>query len=416
MKLTNLLVIVGIAGTCLLLGSTSLPAQTFQPGDFVVGGSQWYHADGTYVKTLGAPCTGCFAGVFDLQGAFWQLSIDLSQGIVYVSKYDLSGNLVSYFAATGPFRAQGIFLDAKGNIYIVGTGNQGAVYKYDASGNFLTWWPTHDLGGNPSAWPQKGDLTRDQKKVYLDGVFTLTLSSSAIKGLACGANTVPVSQIRILPDGTYLANNSSNGATAEVDHCTATGKLIRAYSIPLLGGGSTFMSLTGLAFEPDLQSFMVGNYDDNGVVVGVQSVDFSTGNVTTILEFDAGSFVGYSSDIAIFGTVGIANCPLSAPATVTFPSQIVNTTSPPHTVTVKNIGTSPVPIGSVTITGKNAGDFAETDNCSNTTLGVGKKCSVNVTFTPGAIGKRSAALDVANSPGSAICSPLPTNLKGTGTS
>jgi hypothetical protein len=56
---------------------------------------------------------------------------------------------------------------------------------------------------------------------------------------------------------------------------------------------------------------------------------------------------------------------------------------------------------SVSITGANAADFAQTNNCP-ATLNVGSKCTVSVTFTPSIIGAESATLDVndnaANSP------------------
>jgi uncharacterized repeat protein (TIGR01451 family) len=67
-------------------------------------------------------------------------------------------------------------------------------------------------------------------------------------------------------------------------------------------------------------------------------------------------------------------------------------------------------ITSITITGANAGDFADNSTCG-TSLDAGASCQVKVTFTPTASGARSAALTVSDSaPGS----PQKAGLSGTG--
>ena len=82
------------------------------------------------------------------------------------------------------------------------------------------------------------------------------------------------------------------------------------------------------------------------------------------------------------------------PTSLTFAAQTVGTTSAPQTATLTDVSTNnSIKITSVTITGANAADFAQTNNCG-TSLAAGLSCSINVTFTPSATGARSATLTV----------------------
>src|SRR6185437_16290986 len=78
----------------------------------------------------------------------------------------------------------------------------------------------------------------------------------------------------------------------------------------------------------------------------------------------------------------------------------------------KNTGTASLHMAAVTLTGTNAGDFAKTtDTCSGQTIAVNATCSVSVTFTPGALGSRSASLSFSDD---APSSPQTVALTGTG--
>jgi len=68
-------------------------------------------------------------------------------------------------------------------------------------------------------------------------------------------------------------------------------------------------------------------------------------------------------------------------------------------------------INSITITGTNSGDFAQTNNCDGG-LTVGMSCTINVTFTPTAKGLRKGSLTISDS---APDSPHVVGLTGTGT-
>src|SRR6202050_2689426 len=116
------------------------------------------------------------------------------------------------------------------------------------------------------------------------------------------------------------------------------------------------------------------------------------------------------------GTPGAATVTVT-PSSLTFGSQALATTSAPLSVTVTNNSTAAVSFSGFTITGANAGDFAvpaaaSGAACSSTgTLAAGASCTINVLFTPGAAGARTATLELDDN---ATGSPQMVALSGTG--
>ena len=86
------------------------------------------------------------------------------------------------------------------------------------------------------------------------------------------------------------------------------------------------------------------------------------------------------------------------PATLSFGNQAQNSTSAPLQSTVVNTGTGPLLITSITVTGANAADYAQTNTCpiAPASLAVNATCTVTVAFTPTALGVRSASVTVAD--------------------
>ena len=83
------------------------------------------------------------------------------------------------------------------------------------------------------------------------------------------------------------------------------------------------------------------------------------------------------------------------PLTLSFSEQAAGTTSASQTVTLTNNESTALSITGVSISGANASDFAETDNCVGN-LPPGASCSVNVAFTPTAIGARTGSLRISS--------------------
>jgi hypothetical protein len=100
---------------------------------------------------------------------------------------------------------------------------------------------------------------------------------------------------------------------------------------------------------------------------------------------------------------------------LSFGHQQVNTTSAVRTITLTNSGDAALTINSISRSGPNRGDFAQSNTCpsgSSTLLAAGASCFINVTFTPTAAGSRSASVTITDN---ASGSPQSVALSGSGT-
>jgi hypothetical protein len=98
-----------------------------------------------------------------------------------------------------------------------------------------------------------------------------------------------------------------------------------------------------------------------------------------------------------------------SPLSLIFASQTVGTTSSAQTVTLSNTGSATTTGIAISFTGANPGDFTETTSCG-TTLAGSASCQIFVTFTPAAVGTRTATLSVSDS---GAGSPQTSSLSGT---
>ncbi len=116
---------------------------------------------------------------------------------------------------------------------------------------------------------------------------------------------------------------------------------------------------------------------------------------------------------AIVGTasVVVAGAVLTVTPSLNFGNQPIGTTSLIKVVTLTNNSAGTISITSMGITGADSGDFAETSTTCGSTILVNNFCIVSLTFTPGALGARSATLIITDDAGN---SPQQTALLGTG--
>jgi hypothetical protein len=109
------------------------------------------------------------------------------------------------------------------------------------------------------------------------------------------------------------------------------------------------------------------------------------------------------------GTIAILSL-----SSVPFGNQAVGSSSIQVPITLTNINTTPLSnlnISQISIEGPNAGDFAQSNVCTNQ-LAAQSKCTILVNFTPTALGARTATLTVSDDGGE---SPQTVALTGTGT-
>jgi hypothetical protein len=100
-----------------------------------------------------------------------------------------------------------------------------------------------------------------------------------------------------------------------------------------------------------------------------------------------------------------------SPEAVNFGDQEVGTTSAAAAITLTNSGASAVSIGRISITGTDAGDFAETNKCGKS-LAAHSSCTIRVTFKPVATGAMAGSVSVTDEGGA---SPQSVSVTGTGT-
>jgi hypothetical protein len=138
----------------------------------------------------------------------------------------------------------------------------------------------------------------------------------------------------------------------------------------------------------------------------------SAGPIEAVGDFNRDGRLDFVAANSTNGTVSVflQTTAEVSPASLTFGNQSVGTTSLPQPVTLTNIGSSNMTISGVTVTGTDAGDFGQTNNCG-TSLSAGASCTINVTFSPTASGARSASLSITDS---AVGSPQTVSLTGTG--
>jgi hypothetical protein len=130
-----------------------------------------------------------------------------------------------------------------------------------------------------------------------------------------------------------------------------------------------------------------------------------TGTRTGFIVFSDDSVNGSTQQVTLSGTGSTPAASLS-PSSLTFAAQRVHTSSAPQIVTLSNPGNATLSISNIAITG----DFSQSNNCGATLI-AGGSCSINVTFTPSALGNRAGTLTVnSNAPGGAVV----TSLAGTG--
>ena len=138
----------------------------------------------------------------------------------------------------------------------------------------------------------------------------------------------------------------------------------------------------------------------------------SSGSKTATLTISDNA-TGSPQSVALSGIAPTSSQVQVLPTSWGFAPESLGTQSAPEAITITNVGSLPVNFTqNFAITGANASDFSETTNCSlQSALQPNAQCTVQVVFTPGAGGNRTATLTVSDS---AAGSPQTVTLRGQG--
>jgi len=219
--------------------------------------------------------------------------------------------------------------------------------------------------------------------VVQDGSYYTTMTSPALSGV--GANDLVVIGFHARGTGEPTANPPTVGPFTFIP--------------PASGWTEITQQTTTDADDPDVGMSVVQKVSGTDrPTESVSPTGFQFTRVTTALALRASTGTGTGPGVSL------------SPTSVTFGSQAVGTTSAAQPVTLNNTGGAMLTISSISITGTNSGDFAQTNNCG-TSVAAGATCTINVTFTPTAPGTRAGTLTIADN---ASGSPHTAGLTGTG--
>jgi hypothetical protein len=319
-------------------------------------------------------------------------TIPQNGSVGFVSKFDSVGSLqysTYLYESSGQLTdIAAIAVDGSGSAYITGVAlsdgtfpvtitsicdpgvsfygcDFGFVTKFDAAGATLLY--STFLGPNNNAVPQA---------ILLDGndnAYILALTGSGSFGLV---------------NGIEQFSGGNDILLAEIDAAAST-QLFATY---LGGSGEDEPASAGMALDASGNLYVAGM---------TNSSDFPMTQATFQSVF-AGN-----TDAFIL-KIGPASGPAVSfnPASLPYDSQAVGTSSQPQTVLLRNMGSSPLSISSITA----SSGFGETDNCGSSVPAAGT-CTFSVAFSPIVPGANSGTIVIQDD---AAGSPHSISLSGTG--
>lgn len=177
--------------------------------------------------------------------------------------------------------------------------------------------------------------------------------------------------------------------------------------VTLTNTGSEALALTSIAASASYaQSNTCGSSVAAGAACSITVTFTPTATGTQAGTITIVDNAGSSQMVNLSGTgSGVPGASLT-PTSLTFSSQIVDTTSASQTATLTNPGTGPLTIASITTTG----NYSQTNTCGSS-VAAGANCTISVFFTPTATGTLHGSVVVTDN---AASSPQSLTTTGTG--
>jgi hypothetical protein len=119
----------------------------------------------------------------------------------------------------------------------------------------------------------------------------------------------------------------------------------------------------------------------------------SMGSKSATLSISSNDPKNPTINVKLLGSAPPPKISISA-RSVNFGSVQAGNISSPKTVTIKNTGTSDLVISNISITGSNASEFTQTNDC--TTVSAPGSCTIGGTFAPTSMGSKSATLTISS--------------------
>src|SRR5579864_5766797 len=225
--------------------------------------------------------------------------------------------------------------------------------------------------------------------------YTVTASGAGTGFTHAGSAALNVVSVTLLPATlTFAAQNTGTSSSPQTATLTNIGL-----------GALNISSITTSGDFSQSNNCPASLGSGGSCSIQVTFTPTATGTRAGTLTVNDNAFGGpQTTGLSGTGTAPVASF---SPASLTFPGQIAGTTSAPKPVTLTNTGTGAMSVG--TIAANN--DFSATNNCPPT-LAPNGSCTINVTYTPSAVGPGSGTLSASDN---AAGSPQSVPLSGTGT-
>lgn len=343
-----------------------------------------------------------------------------------------------------------MILDKQDDTYVAFSNGQnpGDTIKYDPNGNIVWQYPQYP-GEQPDADTRQSIGLDSSGNVYEEGTYfdpTNEHQRAFATKIDSAGNLLWSIQI---PGDNCSGNNYGWGATVAVDRLgnsylsstNCSGQLL-VTKFDTSGNVVWQKTYTGTLTSIPVATFLNGE-DDFYVLANVPSVntnsssnlDFLTlkydgsGNLLWTTRFSGTSNTSSSEpaamaasggDLFVAGSTGgsfttptqwatidyVQDAADAAPTSLTFSSQVIDTTSSAQTVTLKNTATQDLDIRGI----DTSGPFSETNNCSSVIVS-GGSCTIQVRFTPTSTGAQTGSLSISDQWAG---SPDVVKLSGTG--
>jgi hypothetical protein len=352
----------------------------------------------------------------------------------FVAEINAAGSL-AFSTCLGGF-TNDLALDTSGNIYVVGSGAATLKNPIQASSSGLSTLFIAAINPNTNVLlfssliggvqASESDLINgvgvdSSGNVYAAGIASVNATSFDIPPPFPVFNALqPVPAVGsgfcincASADAFILKIAPANAAAAALSPALLTfpvqqvGTASTAQTVTIIDMGSAPLTVSNAAVTGDFSiQDSCGTVSSAGGTCTIQITFTPTATGTrtgtlTIIDSSAGS----PHTVQLTGEGGQGSASLS-PASLSFSSQQVGTTSSAQTVTLTNTGAIALQLSRVQVTGP----FAETNNCG-ASVGASQSCSISITFTPTAAGAATGALTFTDS---APDSPQTVALTGSG--
>ena len=328
----------------------------------------------------------------------WEVPVVTTGTLVANNAYVVVGNGTAGFSGEGGVAAQaelknpmGIYIDVYNNLFIADAGNHrirevpatdtgtftaGSIYTIAGNG---TAGVSTDPGPATSAqmqYPYAIVVDHNDNVFFTDTTFTL------------------------FPTGPTTFGPFSSETVREVVGKTAGGKTIgNIYTVAGIPNAAGFSGDTAAATLAHL------NFP-TGVALIPNGPSGPTATANLLISDSTNNRIRSVAGLANIQPVAIVSF---SPNPVVLPAQSIGQVSAATVVTLTNTGGATLNVSGVGITGTDATQFAQTNNC--TVVAAGQTCTINLTINPtGTPGARSAAISVTDD---ASGSPHSVSITGT---